>query len=66
MEKRESAGNPNGFSYINQLVQNAPIGEKEKSKSTAEKIGEQLSINQATVKRAAEFTQQVINLNSCN
>lgn len=56
MEKNESAGNPNGFSQINQLAQNEPIG---KSKSTAEKIGDQLSIGHATVKRAAEFTLAV-------
>lgn len=59
IEKNENGVYDHTKSTINKLVQNAQASEKEKSKSTAEKIGDQLSVNYATVRRAADFTLAV-------
>lgn len=55
MEKL-AVGNPNGFAHINQLGQNDPVGEKDRSSKV---IADQLSIGEKTVRRAAEFTLAV-------
>ncbi len=51
--EKNNAGNPNGFSQINQSGKNYHIGK------TAEIIANQLSLTEKTVRNAAEFTSAV-------